>query len=224
MRIEACLKMYLLSHITIYLNRCKQVYWNILRIILLQSEKKSDYVLKFCRNVQYLISWELFPFYWKEYYRRRKATLTNKTPLNVKLRQITDWWVVTRKRPVNAVIKSPGKLFHLSIKMGDILMFCPTSLLLFAHLIQFNGPFCDMILLHFYRKLYRLWVHTYIGYNTELLRRLCLHYIVCLKLYKRESRRPGRVTTRVFFLLYQSKKLYSLASSFFCLTKKILGI
>lgn len=125
--------------------------------------------------------------------------MSNKTPLNVKLRQIIDWWVVTRKRPVNAVIKSPGKLFHLSIKMGDILMFCPTSLLLFAHLIQFNGPFCDMILLHFYRKLYRLWVHTYIGYNTELLRRLCLHYIVCLKLYKRESRRPGRVMTQGFF-------------------------
>lgn len=84
----------------------------------MQSEKKSDYVLKCCRNVQYLISWELFPFYWKEYYRRRKATLSNKTPLNVKLRQIIDWWVVTRKRPVNAVIKSPGKLFRLSIKIG----------------------------------------------------------------------------------------------------------
>lgn len=106
------------SHHNIF-NRCKQVYWNILRIILLQSEKKSDYVLKFCRNVQYLISWELFPFYWIEYYRRRKATLTNKTPLNVKLRQIIDWWVVTRKRPVNAVIKSPGKLFRLRIKIGS---------------------------------------------------------------------------------------------------------
>lgn len=111
--------MYLLSHITIYLNRCKHVYWNILRIILLQSEKKSDYVLKCCRNVQYLFSWELFPFYWIEYYRRRKATLINKTPLNVKLRQIIDWWVVTRKRPVNAVIKSPGKLFRLRIKIGS---------------------------------------------------------------------------------------------------------
>lgn len=50
---------------------------------------------------------------------RRKATLTNKTPLNVKLRQIIDWWVVTRKRPVNAVIKSPGKLFRLRIKIGS---------------------------------------------------------------------------------------------------------
>lgn len=110
--------MYLLSHITIYLiavNKYTKIYFELYHC---NSWTKSDYVLKFCRNVQYLISWELFPFYWKEYYRRRKATLSNKTPLNVKLRQIIDWWVVTRKRPVNAVIKSPGKLFRLSIKIG----------------------------------------------------------------------------------------------------------
>lgn len=77
-----------------------------------------------------------------------------------------------------------------------------------------------MILLHFYRKLYRLWVHTYIGYNTELLRRLCLHYIVCLKLYKRESRRPGRVMTQGFFLLYQSKKTLLLGQFILLFDKK----